>query len=101
MMRPIYSPSEFIQMKGRGTRRCDFSQLWITQSEIPEEIEPQKEKFFLFDFFGNYEYFEKDFDYDEIIKLPSKPSEGPPVPPPPPSGDVIVTSPDPLANLKK
>ena len=46
MMRPIYSPSEFIQMKGRGTRRCDFSQLWITQSEIPEEIEPQKRNFF-------------------------------------------------------
>lgn len=103
MMRPIYSPSEFIQMKGRGTRRCDFSQSWITQSEIPEEIEPQKKKFLLFDFFGNYDYFEKDFDYDEIIKLPSKPSVGPlvPPPPPPPSGDVTVTSPDPLANLKE
>ena len=23
---------------------------------------------------GNYEYFEKDFDYDEILKLPQKPS---------------------------
>ena len=24
MMRPIYSPSDFIQMKGRGTRKKDF-----------------------------------------------------------------------------
>ncbi len=100
MMRPIYSPSEFIQMKGRGTRCCDFSQSWISQSEIPEEIEPQKEKFLLFDFFGNYDYFEKDFDYDEIIKLPSSSSgdgEG--------DGnggaDVTINLTDPLAMLKE
>ena len=74
MMRPIYSPSEFIQMKGRGTRKCDFSQSWITKSEIPDYVEPQKEQFLLFDFFGNYDYFEKDFDYDQVLKLPSKPS---------------------------
>jgi type I restriction enzyme R subunit len=102
MMRPVYSPSEFIQMKGRGTRRCDFSQSWITKSEIPDHFEPQKEQFLLFDFFGNYDYFEKDFDYDEVLKLPSKPSE-PTEPPvdPPNIDEVVSTAPDPLAELKE
>ena len=60
MMRPIYSPSEFIQMKGRGTRKKDFRTDWIDQSEINESIESIKHDFaFSFDFFGNYEYFEK------------------------------------------
>ncbi len=101
MMRPIYSPSEFIQMKGRGTRRCDFSQSWITKSEIPDHIEPQKEQFLLFDFFGNYDYFEKDFDYDEVLKLPSISVGEPPHPPNPPPPEVISNSPDPLAELKE
>jgi type I restriction enzyme R subunit len=102
MMRPIYSPSEFIQMKGRGTRKCDFSQSWMTQSEIPDHIEPQKEQFLLFDFFGNYDYFEKDFDYDEVLKLPSRPSEPTEQPIEPPNIDEAVsTAPDPLADLKE
>lgn len=102
MMRPVYSPSEFIQMKGRGTRRCDFSQSWITKTEIPDHVEPQKEQFLLFDFFGNYDYFEKDFDYDEVLKLPSKatPPSEPPVDPPR-IDEAISTSPDPLAELKE
>ena len=102
MMRPVYSPSEFIQMKGRGTRRCDFSQSWITKSEIPDHIEPQKEQFLLFDFFGNYDYFEKDFDYDEVLKLPSKPSEPTEPPVDPPNIDEVVSmAPDPLVELKE
>ncbi len=102
MMRPIYSPSEFIQMKGRGTRKCDFSQLWITKSEIPDHVEPHKEQFLLFDFFGNYDYFEKDFDYDEVLKLPLKPSQ-PTEPPIDPTNidEVVSTAPDPLAELKE
>ena len=74
LMRPVYSPSEFIQMKGRGTRKNDFKFHWISQNELPDHIDSIKDKFNLFDFFGNYEYFEKDFDYDEILKLPQKPS---------------------------
>ena len=73
MMRPIHSPSDFIQIKGRGTRRFDFSQSWITKSNIPDDIDSQKKQFMLFDFFGNYDYFEKGFDYDKVIQLPSKP----------------------------
>ncbi len=102
MMRPVYSPSEFIQMKGRGTRKCDFSLAWITRSEIPEYIDSQKNEFLLFDFFGNYDFFEKDFDYDETLKLPSKPtgiSDNPvdviDI------GDAISTVEDPLAQLKE
>ena len=101
MMRPIYSPSEFIQMKGRGTRKCDFSQAWITKSEIPDHIESQKEQFLLFDFFGNYEYFEKDFDYDEILELPAAPSKPSEDPIKIDIDEAISTAPDPLADLKE
>ena len=89
------SPSEFIQMKGRGTRRCDFSQAWITKSEIPDHIESQKGTVFTFRFLRNYEYFEKDFDYDEILELPapSKPSEDPIQTD---IDEAISTAPDPL-----
>ena len=75
MMRPVYSPSEFIQMKGRGTRKFDFADRWMTESERPDDIQSEKTKFLLFDFFGNYDYFEKDFNYDEVLKLPKKSSE--------------------------
>ena len=74
LMRPVYSPSEFIQMKGRGTRKNDFKFHWISENEIPQDVNSQKEEFLLFDFMGNYEYFEQDFDYDEILELPKKPS---------------------------
>ena len=74
LMRPVYSPSEFIQMKGRGTRKNDFRFHWISENEKPQDVNSQKEEFLLFDFMGNYEYFEKDFNYDEILELPKKPS---------------------------
>jgi len=61
MMRPIFSPSDFVQMKGRGTRKNIFSF---------NDEKYEKENFSLFDFFGNFEYFEEKFDYDEILKLP-------------------------------
>ena len=75
MMRPIYSPSDFIQMKGRGTRKKDFIEDWIDKDEVNEAIDSIKHDFALFDFFGNYEYFEKEFDYDQKLKLPAKPSK--------------------------
>ncbi len=74
LMRPVYSPSDFIQMKGRGTRKNDFRFHWISDNEIPLDVNSQKEEFLLFDFMGNYEFFEKDFDYDDILELPKKPS---------------------------
>ncbi|MEI6728136.1 MAG: DEAD/DEAH box helicase family protein [bacterium] len=62
LMRPVYSPSDFIQMKGRGTRKHDFN--YAETGEIKA-----KEQFLLLDFFANCEYFEKDFDYREKLKL--------------------------------
>ena len=101
MMRPVYSPSEFIQMKGRGTRKHDFLEEWITKSEIPEDVDSVKDGFFLFDFFGNYEYFENEFNYDEKLSLPSGRPE-PPEPPPLPQGidQYHSNKPDPIISVK-
>jgi type I restriction enzyme R subunit len=63
LLRPVFSPSDFIQMKGRGTRKNTF-----IYQETGENKD--KEKFLLIDFFGNCEYFEKDFDYDKKLDLP-------------------------------
>lgn len=61
LMRPIFSPSEFIQIKGRGTRIFDFTH----QDKLVK-----KDNFYLFDFFAVCEYFEVDFDYDKALKVP-------------------------------
>ena len=77
MMRPIFSPADFVQIKGRGTRKHTFE--FKHKNELGEEENVQKEKtiFNLFDFFANCEYFEKKFDYDEKLKLPQpKPGTG-------------------------
>ncbi|MCK5416661.1 DEAD/DEAH box helicase family protein, partial [Candidatus Parcubacteria bacterium] len=65
-MRPIFSPTDFIQIKGRGTRKFVFEYT----DEYKEDHRIEKDKFKLFDFFANCEYFEEKFDYDEVIKLP-------------------------------
>ena len=69
LMRPIFSPTDFIQIKGRGTRRWDFKYQYKDGHRV-EEIVRKKENFKLFDFFANCEYFEDKFNYDEVIKLP-------------------------------
>jgi len=70
LMRPIFSPTDFIQIKGRGTRKHNFTQQ-VTDPSIAKEMgKVEKEKFKLFDFFGNYEYFEEKFQYDQVLKLP-------------------------------
>ena len=71
MMRPIFSPSDFVQMKGRGTRKDDFKNYWISDDKIPEIVSSKKDVFYLFDFFGNCEYFEEKFNYDEALILPT------------------------------
>lgn len=70
LFRPIFSPTDFIQIKGRGTRKHDFRDE-LFDAELREVIkEPQKAHFKLFDFFANCEYFEEEYDYDQIIRLP-------------------------------
>ena len=70
LMKPVFSPSDFIQMKGRGTRKHDFIQEWILKESPPLVPNSEKTRFKLFDFFGNCEYFEEKFNYDEVLKLP-------------------------------
>lgn len=101
LARPIFSPTDFIQIKGRGTRLCTFRHD-VTAAVV------EKDAFALFDFFANCEYFEQEFDYDGKLTLP----QGPPRP----AGEVgeregdgyagatrsgafTNTSPDPLALL--
>lgn len=82
LMRPIFSPSDFVQMKGRGTRLFDFKYNWISDDAIIEISNSKKQNFYMFDFFGNCEYFEDKFNYDEKLKLPvtSMQKEGAPLP---------------------
>ena len=69
LMRPVFSPTDFIQMKGRGTRKFTFKYTDHAGQNHSED----KTKFKLFDFFANCEYFEEEFDYDEALKLPAVP----------------------------
>ena len=73
LFRPIFSPTDFVQIKGRGTRRHDFRQELVGENlkrDFPESDETKKSAFKLFDFFANCEYFETEFNYDEVLKLP-------------------------------
>ena len=76
LFRPIFSPTDFIQIKGRGTRKHNFlEQLFDDRSEIGV-LQPQKTAFKLFDFFATCEYFEEKFNYDEVLKLPQPKGKG-------------------------
>jgi type I restriction enzyme, R subunit len=61
LMRPVFSPTEYIQIKGRGTRRYTFR---IGNTAY------QKEHFFLLDFCAVAEYFEEQYDYSVPLALP-------------------------------
>ena len=74
MLRPIFSPADFVQIKGRGTRKHTFEYKYKNELAEEEIIQHEKEYFKLFDFFANCEYFEEKFDYDEKLQLP-KPRE--------------------------
>ena len=70
LFRPIFSPTDFVQIKGRGTRRHNFLED-LRDEHLKNEIsQPEKTEFKLFDYFGNCEYFETEFNYDEELKLP-------------------------------
>ncbi|RRQ20747.1 DEAD/DEAH box helicase family protein [Thiohalobacter thiocyanaticus] len=92
LMRPVFSPQDFVQIKGRGTRKHNFIEQ-LFDPALKEQIGSQeKTRYKLFDFFANCEYFEETFDYDEVIKLPrprqgaGEGGDGPEPPPPPPPG---------------
>src|SRR3989344_2430579 len=70
LFRPIFSPTDFIQIKGRGTRKHNFLEQLFDDSLKDGVAQPQKTAYKLFDFFANCEYFEEEFNYDEVLKLP-------------------------------
>ena len=72
LFRPIFSPTDFIQIKGRGTRKHNFLDLLFDNERKGMVSAPDKTAFKLFDFFGNCEYFEEAFNYDEVLKLPAR-----------------------------
>ena len=76
LFRPIFSPTDFIQIKGRGTRKHDFRELLFDDSLKEGVQHPSKTAFKLFDFFANCEYFEEEFNYDEVLKLPPPKGKG-------------------------
>jgi len=100
LMRPIFSPTDFIQIKGRGTRRWTFKYHRKDRSRL-QEFKVDKDNFKLFDFFANCEYFEDKFNYDEVLQLPRegvKPS-GPSEPVYTQGAEVFV--PDPLKSIQE
>jgi type I restriction enzyme R subunit len=76
LFRPIFSPTDFIQIKGRGTRNHNFLEQ-LFDDALKESIkQPRKTAYKLFDFFANCEYFEEEYNYDQVIKLPKPTAKG-------------------------
>lgn len=71
LMRPVFSPSDFVQIKGRGTRKHNFAEEMFDPNKKTALGPVHKTTFRLFDFFANCEYFEEAFDYDEELRLPA------------------------------
>ena len=103
LVRPIFSTTDFIQIKGRGTRLNVFA-------HPPSGASAEKTGFALFDFFANCEFFEEKFDYDRKLELPKpakpRPDEdngpgGEEPPPPPPPDSFHETSPDDVRHLNR
>ncbi len=88
LMRPLFSPSEFVQIKGRGTRKYLFE---YEDYKNKEMISEPKEHFKFFDYFATCEYFESEFPYDEKIKLPI--IDTGPIEPPGPGGGPGIDGP--------
>jgi len=104
LIRPIFSPTDFIQIKGRGTRKYTFSYKEKNELGEVEEYQNKKEHFKILDFFANFEYFEEHFNYDEVVKLPpsgKKISGESPEPPPPLPTEYENVSLDPLRYLEE
>lgn len=80
LMRPIFSPTEFIQIKGRGTRIHKFEFKHKNELDEEEIISVDKKGFKLFDFFATCEYFEEKYQYDQVLKLPLNVDKGDNIP---------------------
>lgn len=70
LFRPIFSPTDFIQIKGRGTRKHSFLEELDDEAHKSVPGDCQKTSYKLFDFFANCQYFEEEFNYDEVLHIP-------------------------------
>jgi superfamily II DNA or RNA helicase len=86
LFRPVFSPTEYIQIKGRGTRRFTFK---------IEHTEYEKQRFFLLDFCAVAEYFEEKYDYTLPLKLlRAKKAAAPPRASAPGQGETLMVRED-------
>jgi type I restriction enzyme R subunit len=90
LFRPIFSPTDFIQIKGRGIRKHNFLEQLFDEELKAIVKEPHKSSYKMFDFFANCEYFEEKFNYDEVLKLPKPKSKGGEGPGPEPPGTPVT-----------
>jgi len=76
LARPIASPTTYIQIKGRGTRKYTFSD------------GTEKKNFLLHDFCEVVKFFEEEYDFEAPLPTPAGGGTGTPPPPPPPPPEV-------------
>jgi len=101
MLRPIFSPTDYVQIKGRGTRTYSFAYKQRNNIGEIEETKVEKEAFKIFDFFANFEYFEEKYNYDEVLKLsPTGGDRGGNGPPPVIEPEYESIRPDPLKTMQ-
>ena len=68
--RPVKSPTDYIQMKGRGTRRYEFTEN-VTDQVVREQLALRpKEEFRIIDYFGVCEYFGEGDLYGGVVLDP-------------------------------
>lgn len=101
LMRPVFSPTDFIQIKGRGTRKHNFLKQLFDENLKKQIATADKKQFKLFDFFANCEYFEKTFKYDQVLELPQLGKKKKSVDPPPYADGFENFDPDKLALMRE
>ena len=68
--RPVKSPTDYIQMKGRGTRRYEFTKNVTDQVMRDQLVLRPKEQFRIIDYFGVCEYFGEGDLYGGVVLDP-------------------------------
>ena len=80
--RPVKSPTDYIQMKGRGTRKYEFTDNFTDQTVREQLRQRPKEQFRIIDYFGVCEYFGEGDLYDGgLPQAPRDSGREPPVSP--------------------
>ena len=70
--RPVKSPTDYTQMKGRGTRQYEFTENFTDQLVRDQATRRPKEQFRIIDYFGVCEYFGEGDLYGDGLRSPSR-----------------------------